>query len=311
MRLTRIPRPPHPEAARPPCLSLCGPGQRREGCGLARGHGSLPAAAAAQEPRSGPARVFRVEAATRGGHLGDSDQGGRSGRRGAPGSAGGGEVVKIIKKMINATSGAFSPKNSKGSNLSGPQNPAERGAPGLPTTRPLGLETPSSPRAALPDARGRQGTPAGALRPAFPGTVGAPSPPGRSSPGTPPPRRGPTLTVGAVLQAAVDAAARVQLEVVLGGAVELAAPGRPAEVLVDAAAAARIAPQPRPGTRGGPAGLQQAEQQDPDQAHRGIAPAPRRRRLQANAAPMEGAAGPGRGARSRLPRQAVPTRAPR
>lgn len=60
---------------------------------------------------------------------------------------------------------------------------------------------------------------------------------------------------------------------VLGGAVELAAPGRPAEVLVDAATAARIAPQPRPGPRCGPAGFQQAEQQKPDQAHPGIAPA--------------------------------------
>lgn len=60
---------------------------------------------------------------------------------------------------------------------------------------------------------------------------------------------------------------------VLGGAVELAAPGRPAEVLVDAPTAARIAPQPCPGPRRGPAGFQQAKQQKPDQAHPGIAPA--------------------------------------
>lgn len=108
-----------------------------------------------------------------------------------PGSAGGGQVVKIIKKMINASSSAFSPKNSKGWNLSGPPNPAERGAPGPPTARPLGLETPSSPRAVLPDARGQQGTPAGALRPVTAGTPGAPTPPRRLSPGTPPARRGP------------------------------------------------------------------------------------------------------------------------
>lgn len=95
---------------------------------------------------------------------------------------------------------------------------------------------------------------------------------GRARPSLPP-TSGRTLTVGAVLQAAVHSAARMQLEVVLGGAVELAAPGRPAEVLVDAPTAARIAPQPRPGPRRGPAGFQQAEQQKPDQAHPGIAPA--------------------------------------
>lgn len=88
-----------------------------------------------------------------------------------------------------------------------------------------------------------------------------------------PPTSGRTLTVGAVLQAAVHAAAGVQLEVVLGGAVELAAPGRPAEVLVDAPTAARIPPQPCPGPRRGPARFQQAKQQKPDQAHPGIAPA--------------------------------------
>lgn len=65
----------------------------------------------------------------------------------------------------------------------------------------------------------------------------------------------------------------MKLEVVLGSAVELAAPGRPAEVLVNAATAARIASKSRPGPRSWPAGFQQAEQQKPDQAHPGIAPA--------------------------------------
>ena len=71
------------------------------------------------------ASIFRPEAEALARHLGGR---GRVKQRvgGAPGgSTGGGEVVKIIKRMINALSSAFSPKNSKGSNLSGPLGAAE------------------------------------------------------------------------------------------------------------------------------------------------------------------------------------------
>ena len=168
------------------------------------------------------------------------------------------------------------------------------GAPGAATSRSLfGRDPPPptpDPLFSAPRRWGSPGDPGG-----FPQAAALVRVPRRAPlPGQPPRghrsfRGRRTLTVGTVLQAAVDAAARVQLEVVLRGAVELAAPGRPAEVLVDAAAAARIPPRPRHGARGRPAGLQQAEQQQPDQVHRGIAPASRRR-LQASAAPMEGTA---------------------
>lgn len=93
----------------------------------------------------------------------------------------------------------------------------------------------------------------------------------------------PVLTKDAVfLQGAVDLAVGVDLEVVLGGTVELPAPGRSPEVLVDAAASPRIPARPRV-TRGGSGGLgyprgpargprllQQTQQQDPNYNHCGM-----------------------------------------
>lgn len=88
------------------------------------------------------------------------------------------------------------------------------------------------------------------------------------------------LTEGAVLlQGAVDPAAGVDLQVVLGGTVELPAAGRSPEVLVDAAASPRIPARPGRGSGGlgrgrGPARgarlLQQGQEQDPDYDHRGM-----------------------------------------
>lgn len=93
----------------------------------------------------------------------------------------------------------------------------------------------------------------------------------------------PVLTEGAVLlQGPVDPAAGVDLEVVLGGTVELPAPGRSPEVLVDAAASPRIPARPG-GARGGSGGLghgrgpprgarllQQSQEQDPNYNHCGM-----------------------------------------
>lgn len=93
----------------------------------------------------------------------------------------------------------------------------------------------------------------------------------------------PVLTKDAVfLQGAVDLAVGVDLEVVLGGTVELPAPGRSPEVLVDAAASPCIPARPRV-TRGGSGGLgyprgpareprllQQTQQQDPNYNHCGM-----------------------------------------
>lgn len=103
----------------------------------------------------------------------------------------------------------------------------------------------------------------------------------------------PILTVDAVfLQGAVDPAARVDLEVVLGGTVELPSPGRSPEVLVDTAAAPRIPALPgvaREGSSGLPRGprlLQQSQEQDPNYNHCGMMAAalslPGRWRLGAN-----------------------------
>lgn len=82
----------------------------------------------------------------------------------------------------------------------------------------------------------------------------------------------PVLTKDAVfLQGAVDLAAGVDLQVVLGGTVELPAAGRSPEVLVDAAAPPRIPRGPRGGCSGRDARLgQQGEQQEPDHEHRGM-----------------------------------------
>lgn len=82
----------------------------------------------------------------------------------------------------------------------------------------------------------------------------------------------PVLTEDAVfLQGAVDLAAGVDLQVVLGGTVELPAAGRSPEVLIDAAAPPRIPQGPRGGRSGRDVRLgQQGEQQEPDHEHRGM-----------------------------------------
>lgn len=86
----------------------------------------------------------------------------------------------------------------------------------------------------------------------------------------------PVLTEGAILlQGAVDPAAGMDLEVVLGGTVEFPAPGRSPEVLVDAAASPSIPAGPGGGSGGlgppwGARLLQQSQEQDPNYDHCGM-----------------------------------------
>lgn len=79
-------------------------------------------AATSGEPSSAKGTVLRVWAAT---WEAESREG--RGDSGAPGSAGGGEVVKIRKRMINALPSPFSPTNSKDLNLSELPNAVSRG----------------------------------------------------------------------------------------------------------------------------------------------------------------------------------------
>lgn len=186
----------------------------------------------------------------------------------SPALNGGDRCASALGRQTREGRGLHAARWGEGSSA-GPSPPRAggyRGAPG---------------EAAAPGRGGAAGAPRPAPSPASPASsqrrtqlVRARDPlPAQPSPGGA--GRGkvrPVLTEDAVfLQGAVDLAAGVDLQVVLGGTVELPAAGRSPEVLVDAAAPPRIPRGPRGGRSGRDARLgQQGEQQEPDHEHRGM-----------------------------------------